>query len=168
MATLKWQLKAFCVSISDSIFPLQYTVLDGGFSDNIPCFDSNTITVCPFAGEADICPRDLTAVDMSVDLGHTSFHVSEDNIFRLNHALNPMEPDMLLSLCEEGYNECLRFLHRKGESSGCSYCTLKESMRLCFNEIRGTENTGYIYKKYPKIRRLFVLYVNRRYETMFQ
>ncbi|KAK3756774.1 hypothetical protein RRG08_019266 [Elysia crispata] len=91
----------------------RYTVLDGGFSDNIPCFDSNTITVCPFAGEADICPRDLTAVDMSVDLGHTSFHVSEDNIFRLNHALNPMEPDMLLSLCEEGYNECLRFLHRK-------------------------------------------------------
>ncbi|GFS13083.1 patatin-like phospholipase domain-containing protein 2, partial [Elysia marginata] len=91
----------------------RYTVLDGGFSDNIPCFDSNTITVCPFAGEADICPRDLTAVDMSVDLGHTSFHISEDNIFRLNHALNPMEPEMLLSLCEEGYNECLRFLHRK-------------------------------------------------------
>ena len=95
--------------------PLQYTVLDGGFSDNIPCFDSNTITVCPFAGEADICPRDLTAVDMSVDVGHTSFHVSEDNIFRLNHALNPMEPEMLLSLCEEGYNECLRFLHKKGQ-----------------------------------------------------
>lgn len=91
----------------------RYTVLDGGFSDNIPCFDSNTITVCPFAGEADICPRDLTAVDLSFDVGHTSFHVSEDNIFRLNHALNPMEPEMLMSLCEEGYNECLRFLYRK-------------------------------------------------------
>ncbi|CAL1541752.1 unnamed protein product [Lymnaea stagnalis] len=91
----------------------RYTVLDGGFSDNIPCFDNNTITICPFAGESDICPRDLTALDLNVDFSHTSLQVSGDNIFRLNHALNPMAPEMLLKLCEEGYNECLRFLHKK-------------------------------------------------------
>ncbi|XP_059150604.1 uncharacterized protein LOC131937326 [Physella acuta] len=91
----------------------RYTVLDGGFSDNIPCFDNNTITICPFAGESDICPRDLTALDLNIDIGQTSMHASEDNIFRLNHALNPMNPEMLLRLCEEGYNECLRFLHKK-------------------------------------------------------
>ncbi|XP_035828939.1 uncharacterized protein LOC101849893 [Aplysia californica] len=91
----------------------RYAAVDGGFSDNIPCFDSHTITICPFSGESDICPRDLTALDFNIDLGRTSMHASEDNIFRLNHALSPMDPEMLLKLCEEGYNECLRFLHRK-------------------------------------------------------
>ncbi|GFN93917.1 ribonuclease hi [Plakobranchus ocellatus] len=107
------EIEGFLEALLLEMVSNRYTVLDGGFSDNIPCFDSNTITVCPFAGESDICPRDLTAIDMNIDLGHTSFHVSDDNIFRLNHALTPMEPEMLLSLCEEGYNECLRFLHRK-------------------------------------------------------
>ena len=33
-------------------------VLDGGFTDNLPVFDSNTISVSPFAGDASICPKD--------------------------------------------------------------------------------------------------------------
>lgn len=32
--------------------------MDGGFSDNLPTLDENTITVSPFCGESDICPRD--------------------------------------------------------------------------------------------------------------
>lgn len=32
--------------------------MDGGFSDNLPSLDENTITVSPFCGESDICPRD--------------------------------------------------------------------------------------------------------------
>ncbi|KAK3855659.1 hypothetical protein Pcinc_037956 [Petrolisthes cinctipes] len=32
--------------------------IDGGFSDNLPQLDNLTITVCPFSGESDICPRD--------------------------------------------------------------------------------------------------------------
>lgn len=32
--------------------------MDGGFSDNLPALDENTITVSPFCGESDICPRD--------------------------------------------------------------------------------------------------------------
>nr|XP_053627133.1 uncharacterized protein LOC128684852 isoform X6 [Cherax quadricarinatus] len=32
--------------------------IDGGFSDNLPILDDNTITVSPFCGESDICPRD--------------------------------------------------------------------------------------------------------------
>ncbi|XP_013089329.1 uncharacterized protein LOC106073345 isoform X1 [Biomphalaria glabrata] len=106
-------LDGFIEALMLEIMSNRYTVLDGGFSDNIPCFDNNTITICPFAGESDICPRDLTALDISLEVSHTSLHISEDNIFRLNHALNPMDPEMLLKLCEEGYNECLRFLHKK-------------------------------------------------------
>ena len=33
-------------------------VFDGFFTDNLPVFDSNTITVSPFAGNASICPKD--------------------------------------------------------------------------------------------------------------
>ena len=35
--------------------------MDGGFSDNLPMLDENTITVSPFCGESDICPRDLSS-----------------------------------------------------------------------------------------------------------
>ena len=32
--------------------------MDGGYSDNLPSLDEHTITVSPFCGESDICPRD--------------------------------------------------------------------------------------------------------------
>ena len=35
-------------------------VYDGFFTDNLPVFDSNTISVSPFAGNASICPKDDT------------------------------------------------------------------------------------------------------------
>lgn len=35
--------------------------MDGGFSDNLPVLDENTITVSPFCGESDICPRDASS-----------------------------------------------------------------------------------------------------------
>ena len=33
-------------------------VFDGFFTDNLPVFDSDTISVSPFAGTASICPQD--------------------------------------------------------------------------------------------------------------
>lgn len=35
--------------------------MDGAFSDNLPILDENTVTVSPFCGESDICPRDQSA-----------------------------------------------------------------------------------------------------------
>ena len=35
--------------------------IDGGFSDNLPELDAETVTISPFSGEADICPTDNTA-----------------------------------------------------------------------------------------------------------
>lgn len=35
--------------------------MDGAFVDNLPTLDENTVTVSPFCGESDICPRDDTA-----------------------------------------------------------------------------------------------------------
>lgn len=42
--------------------------MDGGFSDNLPTLDENTITISPFCGESDICPRDISS-----QLFHVSF-----------------------------------------------------------------------------------------------
>lgn len=36
----------------------EYRYMDGGFTDNLPILDTNTITVSPFSGLSDICPRD--------------------------------------------------------------------------------------------------------------
>lgn len=32
--------------------------MDGGFTDNLPVIDKNTITISPFSGLTDICPCD--------------------------------------------------------------------------------------------------------------
>jgi len=45
--------------------------MDGAFSDNLPLLDENTVTVSPFSGETDICPRDDSA-----QMFHVSVHIS--------------------------------------------------------------------------------------------
>lgn len=36
----------------------KYRYMDGGFTDNLPILDKNTITISPFSGLTDICPQD--------------------------------------------------------------------------------------------------------------
>ena len=40
--------------------------VDGGFTNNLPMINDNTVTVSPFSGEADICPKDKNAGIMTV------------------------------------------------------------------------------------------------------
>lgn len=40
--------------------------VDGGFTDNLPQLDANTITVSPLCGEADISPQDSNAGFLTV------------------------------------------------------------------------------------------------------
>lgn len=70
------------------IFPPKFhgvRYMDGAFSDNLPTIDENTVTVSPFCGESDICPRDDTA---------QIFHVSSSQIFK---ALTRFQPFVFLS-----------------------------------------------------------------------
>lgn len=68
---------AFIPFFSGIILPKFHGVryMDGGFSDNLPTLDENTITVSPFCGESDICPRDDSS---------QLFHVSNTMILRRN------------------------------------------------------------------------------------
>lgn len=53
--------------------------MDGAFSDNLPTLDENTVTVSPFAGETDICPRDDSAQMFHVSQPPFSFKFSISN-----------------------------------------------------------------------------------------
>lgn len=46
--------------------------MDGAFSDNLPTIDESTVTVSPFSGENDICPRDKSS---------QLFHVSDPRLY---------------------------------------------------------------------------------------
>ena len=52
------------IIIPPNNFPAAKYFADGGFSDNLPLVDCNTVTVSPFSGCADICPLDSALSDI--------------------------------------------------------------------------------------------------------
>lgn len=95
--------------------------MDGGFSDNLPVLDENTITVSPFCGESDICPRDLSSQLFHVNVANTSIEISKQNINRFARILFPPKPEVLSNMCKQGFDDALRFLHRNNLIS-CTRC----------------------------------------------
>ena len=55
--------------------------MDGGFTDNLVLLDEHTMTVSPFCGESDICPRDGESSN--------AFHVSLFSLLLRFFFLNP-------------------------------------------------------------------------------
>uniref|UniRef100_A0A8C4QV46 Patatin-like phospholipase domain containing 2 n=1 Tax=Eptatretus burgeri TaxID=7764 RepID=A0A8C4QV46_EPTBU len=85
--------------------------VDGGISDNLPSYDlKTTITVSPFSGESDICPRDNSSNFHELRFTNTSIQFNTGNLYRLSRALFPPEPKVLIEMCKEGYRDALRFL----------------------------------------------------------
>lgn len=97
------------------------TYIDGGFSNNLLILDDKTVSVSPFAGEADICPRDDTHSLLQISLSNTSFSLTPNNLYRLSHALLPPPPEVLSELCEQGFADGIRFLQRMNLIS-CTKC----------------------------------------------
>ncbi|CAH0721423.1 unnamed protein product, partial [Brenthis ino] len=95
--------------------------MDGGFSDNLPVLDENTITVSPFCGESDICPRDLSSQLFHINLANTSIELSRENMTRFARILFPPKPDVLSNMCKQGFDDALRFLNRNNMIS-CTRC----------------------------------------------
>ncbi|XP_076664167.1 brummer isoform X2 [Andrena cerasifolii] len=100
--------------------------MDGGFSDNLPTLDENTITVSPFCGESDICPRDVSSQLFHVNFANTSIELSRQNIYRFARILFPPNPEILSSMCTQGFNDALRFLHRNNLLN-CTRCLAVQS-----------------------------------------
>lgn len=100
--------------------------MDGGFSDNLPMLDENTITVSPFCGESDICPRDLSSQLFHINVSNTSIELSRHNIYRFMRILFPPKPEVLSNMCKQGFDDALMFLHRNNLIN-CTRCLAVQS-----------------------------------------
>ncbi|XP_058838312.1 1-acylglycerol-3-phosphate O-acyltransferase Pnpla3-like isoform X1 [Topomyia yanbarensis] len=100
--------------------------MDGAFSDNLPTLDENTVTVSPFCGESDICPRDNSSQMFHVNWANTSIELSKQNINRFRRILFPPRPEILSSFCQQGFDDALNFLHRNNLIS-CTRCLSVQS-----------------------------------------
>ncbi|XP_056455603.1 patatin-like phospholipase domain-containing protein 2 isoform X1 [Gadus chalcogrammus] len=95
--------------------------MDGALSNNMPLHDQrNTITVSPFCGEADICPREGGLGVLAVHYGNLGIRVSQLNVKRIYRSFFPPEPAELAEMSHNGYMDALRFL-RRNDHLGAEY-----------------------------------------------
>lgn len=90
------------------------TYIDGGFTDNLPTHDENTITVSPFAGMATIRPRPSNT--KLPDIIYTP-----ENAMRVVKTVFSPPPKALADLCQEGFNDALEFIW-KHDLFACQSC----------------------------------------------
>ncbi|XP_053104251.1 omega-hydroxyceramide transacylase-like isoform X2 [Hemicordylus capensis] len=87
--------------------------VDGGFTNLQPHSDLETaITVSPFTGEIDICPRDCPAIFYCLHIVNGSIQISLENLCRIGYALFPPSYRVLNEFCSQGYRDAILFLHR--------------------------------------------------------
>ncbi|XP_064409161.1 patatin-like phospholipase domain-containing protein 2 [Latimeria chalumnae] len=87
--------------------------VDGAISDNVPQYElKNTITISPFSGESDICPKDNSTNFHELRIMNTSIQFSLSNLYRVSQVLFPPEPKILGEMCQQGYKDALKFLEK--------------------------------------------------------
>lgn len=84
--------------------------VDGGLSDNIPALNDETVSISPFSGESDICPLDNSANTLHIYLANTSMQFTMDNLYRMSRALFPPHPVILSDMCQQGFDDTLKYL----------------------------------------------------------
>ncbi|KAM9376317.1 patatin-like phospholipase domain-containing protein 2 [Pholidichthys leucotaenia] len=106
-------IPVYCGIIPPTLQGVRY--VDGGISDNLPQYElKNTITVSPFSGESDICPRDTSTNIHELRFTNTSIQFTLTNLYRVSRALFPPDPMVMKEMCKQGYNDALHFLKRNG------------------------------------------------------
>nr|XP_020838484.1 patatin-like phospholipase domain-containing protein 3 isoform X4 [Phascolarctos cinereus] len=102
----------YCGLIPPTFRGVRY--VDGGVSNNVPLIDaSTTITISPFYGEHDICPKVKSTNFLHVNLTNMSFRLCSGNFYLAARALFPPEQKVLGEICLRGYLDALRFLEEK-------------------------------------------------------
>lgn len=93
--------------------------VDGGVSDNVPVLDAKTtITVSPFYGEHDICPKVKSTNFFHVNITNLSLRLCTGNLQLLTRALFPSDVKVMGELCYQGYLDAFRFLEENGICNG--------------------------------------------------
>ncbi|XP_066556451.1 patatin-like phospholipase domain-containing protein 2 [Amia ocellicauda] len=106
-------IPVYCGLIPPTLKGVRY--VDGGISDNLPQYElKSTITVSPFSGESDICPRDASPSLHELRVTNTSIQLSLHNLYRLSKALFPPEPQVMKAMCKQGYKDALHFITKNG------------------------------------------------------
>ncbi|XP_037307974.2 patatin-like phospholipase domain-containing protein 2 [Pungitius pungitius] len=104
----------YCGFIPPSFHGVRY--IDGALSNNMPLFERrNTVTIAPFSGESDICPREGTFNFFEVHYGNVSIQVNTGNVHRICTSFLPPRPETLAEICHNGYRDALLFLRERGE-----------------------------------------------------
>ncbi|KAA0724681.1 Patatin-like phospholipase domain-containing protein 2 [Triplophysa tibetana] len=103
-------IPVYCGLIPPTLQGVRY--VDGGISDNLPQYElKNTITVSPFSGESDICPRDISSTNLhELRFTNTSIQFTLANLYRVTRALFPPDPLAMKNMCKQGYRDALHFL----------------------------------------------------------
>ncbi|XP_010889283.1 patatin-like phospholipase domain-containing protein 4 [Esox lucius] len=88
--------------------------IDGGFTDGLPVLpEGRTVTVSPFAGHQDICPKHRGLLNLHLRLANMGVMLSKENIVRLNQSLFPPPEARMLQYCEEGHEDAMTFLKKE-------------------------------------------------------
>ena len=86
-------------------------VIDGGYSNNVPVLDQDTVTVSPFSGGAHICPHHPEAP--WINIANTILSLNADNLVRITSVLFPPSQDILARYCYQGYSDAFKFLQSR-------------------------------------------------------
>ncbi|XP_072242457.1 patatin-like phospholipase domain-containing protein 2 isoform X1 [Leuresthes tenuis] len=104
----------YCGFIPPSYRGVRY--MDGALSNNMPLFEHrNTITMAPFSGESDICPREATFNFLESHYGNVSIQVNTGNVYRVCTSFFPPKLEKLAEICHIGYMDALSFLKKRAE-----------------------------------------------------
>ena len=105
------------VPFYSGLFPPKYRgvrYVDGGLSNNLPAFH-DTITVSPWSGNSDICPRNDAAESLvDVNFVNTSIQITASNLYRISTMFIPPNPDVLTEFCSQGFRETVQYLRDHG------------------------------------------------------
>uniref|UniRef100_A0A672UWM1 PNPLA domain-containing protein n=1 Tax=Strigops habroptila TaxID=2489341 RepID=A0A672UWM1_STRHB len=101
-------LPIYCGFIPPSYRGVRY--VDGGFTGLQPVssLEEPVITVSPFTGELDICPRDCPAIFFCFQIFNGSIQISIENLCRISYALFP--PSTMVR-----YQDTALFLYRNSK-----------------------------------------------------
>ncbi|XP_006776053.2 PREDICTED: patatin-like phospholipase domain-containing protein 3 [Myotis davidii] len=89
--------------------------VDGGFTNSVPCFDDKTtITVSPFFGEHDICPKVKSTNFLYMDVSKISLRFCLENVQLIRQMVFPPDVKVLAELFLRGYLDAVRFLEENG------------------------------------------------------